>query len=89
MLFHYYHFRRIEGSILQMGYIASENPINSYIISEDHLLQGIIHLSAVYVHGKVFLIYLEQSNQDQFIIDSTSSIFIRNNLATTFNPFHL
>ena len=65
MLSHYYHFGRMDGSIVQIGCTVLENPINSYIISEDHL-------NAVYLHGKVFLFYLDQSNQDQFIIDITS-----------------
>ena len=36
---------RMDGSIVQIGCTVFENPINSYIISEDHL-------NAVYLHGK-------------------------------------
>ena len=49
MLSHYYHFGRMDGSIVQIGWTVLENPINSYIISEDRFDED---LSAVYLHGK-------------------------------------
>ena len=42
----------MDGSIVQIGCTVLENPINSYIISGDHLNEEIIHLSAVYLHRK-------------------------------------